>query len=78
MSLPVLTATYRARPQASVASLGRPAVASVTVAGPQGAPGERGIAGRRGVARGFGQITYTNRSLEPDDVFEAGAGALHP
>ena len=85
MSLPVLTAACRARPQASVAvlgrpgisvaALGRPSVASVTVAGPQGAPGERGIPGPPGVARGVGQITYTNRSLEPDDVFEAGARA---
>lgn len=42
MSLPVYTVTVQGRPQVSVAALGRPAVASVTVPGQQGAQGIQG------------------------------------
>ncbi len=75
MKLPTYAVTVQGRPQVAVAALARPAVASVTVPGPQGARGAQGIQGPPGVNIGFGQITYTNRGLEPDDVFEPGARA---
>lgn len=69
MSRPVYTIAVQGRPQVSVAALGRPAVASVTVPGQQGAPGQPGV------STGFGQVTYTNRGLEADDVFQPGVRA---
>lgn len=58
MKHPVYTIAVQGRPQVSVASLGRPAVASVTVQGQQGARGERGLQGEAGEPGAYGSVRY--------------------
>lgn len=71
VNLPRFTVTARQRPNAAVATQGRPVVASVTVRGQQGAQGETGLQGPPGVSLGFGDIIYTDRTSGPEDRFEA-------
>lgn len=56
----------RGRAKVSVSQAGRPVVTAITVPGEQGPPG---------ISTGFGQVTYTERELEPSDYFTPGVRA---
>ncbi|KAB7788065.1 hypothetical protein [Methylorubrum populi] len=72
MKLPVYAIAVQGRPQVSVASLGRPAVASVAVRGQQGAQGIQGERGPQGSAGRFGQLRIADTVVDPEDNFPAG------
>lgn len=72
VNLPRFSITVPQRASVSVAAQGRPVVASVTVRGQQGAQGAQGVQGPSGITTGFGQITYTDRTIGPEDSFAPG------